>query len=326
MAESAKQGEKEADRWVRHALHNEHLTAEVIPALGGKVASLALAGEGGTFLQGPLTPYAERTATMPFDQSDASGWDECLPSIGPCSVTMGDGTAVRIEDHGDVWRTGWTVEEATDELIRTRVQATSLPLVFERTLRLAGANLHAHYTVRNTGQVAAPYGWSIHPLFAVEPMDRIVLPPSVEKVTAQSSANGRLGKGGSAHPWPLTKDANDGEPLDLSIAGAADEGVADKLVLPSPPEGWCALDRIPLRTRLTVHFDPKQLPWLGLWLCYGGWPKSAQKKGYTVALEPCNLPADSLATSLEQGAGATLGPGEQASWKLRIELTRLEER
>ena len=312
--------------WDRRILRNEHLHLEVLPALGGKLSSLRLAGSGGELLQSPLKPYAARTATEPFDGADGSGWDECLPSIGPCGISYGDQHA-SVQDHGDFWRVPFTVEEADDCSLRMHAEGTSLPLRFTRALRLQGPVLHLDYTVRNTAGVPVPYGWSTHPLFAVEPYDRIHLPASVRQVTAAASANGRLGAPGSTHRWPHTVNALDAEPLDLSLGGSIDDGVGDKLVLASPAEGWAALERKTLRTLLTLRFDPAASPVLGLWICYGGWPVAPQaKKGYTVALEPCNLPIDSLADSLAQGAGAQLAPGEQKHWTLELEVSPALER
>src|SRR5580698_824572 len=76
----------------------------VLPALGGKIASIRV-GER-ELLQAPLVPYAPRTRTMSFDASDASGWDECLPSVAACSVETAAGAAA-IPDHGDLWRVEW---------------------------------------------------------------------------------------------------------------------------------------------------------------------------------------------------------------------------
>lgn len=317
----------EAAEWDLRVLLNEHLRVEVLPALGGKVSSISLQPGGGELLQAPLKPYATRTATQPFDQGDGGGWDECLPSISPCTVTYGDGQEAGIQDHGDFWRVGFTVDEATATTLRMHAEGTTLPLRFERSIRLEGSTLHFEYTLHNKSEITVPYGWSVHPLFAVQPYDRIHLPASVQQVTAQASANGRLGNAGSTHPWPLTINKLDQQPLYLSFAGSVDDGVGDKLVLPAPAEGWAAIERKTLRTLLTLHFDPQDCPWLGLWICYGGWPDDAKaKKGYTVALEPCNLPSDSLAESLTQGAGAQLAPGATKHWSLRLEISPAEER
>ncbi len=326
MAEETQQTSGNSD-WGRRVLTNAHLRIEVLPELGGKVSSIALAGSGGELLQSPLKPYAARTATEPFDASDGSGWDECLPSIGPCKVSYGEGKTASIEDHGDFWRVPFAVDEATETTVRMHANGTSLPLLFERALRLDDGNLHLDYAVTNTGGARVPYGWSTHPLFAIFPYDRIILPPSVKSVTAEASANGRLGAANSDHPWPLTTNALDGEALDVSLALDPDARVGDKLVLPAPPEGWAAIERKTLRTRLTLHFDPKEAPVLGLWICYGGWPNDPKaKKGYTVALEPCNLPVDSLVDSLAHGGGSYLEAGETRRWRLRLEVERVEER
>lgn len=331
MAETANTAQQAAP-WGRRELKNDFLRVEILPQLGGKLSSISLLPSGGELLQGPIRPYAARAPHMPFDQADGSGWDECLPSIGPCRVAYpakNPTHSATMQDHGDFWRIPFTVVEATDTSLRMEAQGTSLPLHFVRTLELDGQSLLLHYLLTNTGDEPVPYGWSVHPLFAIQPFDRIHLPPSVHEVTAQASANGRLGAAGTKHAWPQTKNANDGAALDLAEAGSIDDGVGDKLVLPAPSEGWCAIERKTLRTLVTLHFDPKLWRTLGLWICYGGWPATTDaslKKGYTIALEPCNLPDDSLAKSLEQGAAGTLNAGQTIEWSLRLETGSTEER
>ena len=178
MAQESLDGSTQKD-WGRRVLSNGALRVEVLPALGGKIGSITLAGSGGELLQGPLKPYAPRTATMPFDEADGSGWDECLPSIGPCTVSYGEAKTATIEDHGDFWRLPFTVDEATDTTLQMHAEGTSLPLRFERSLRLEGSTLHLDYLVTNSGDARVPYGWSVHPLFAVYPFDRMNLPPWV---------------------------------------------------------------------------------------------------------------------------------------------------
>ena len=57
----------------RVILKTDTLSATVLPALGGKIASLQR--NGIELLQQPLRPYAARTLTMGFEESDASGLD-----------------------------------------------------------------------------------------------------------------------------------------------------------------------------------------------------------------------------------------------------------
>ncbi len=314
----------------RITLQSDSLRAVVMPQLGGKIASLALlpwAGQlGGSLLQGPLKPYALRTPEMGFPEADGSGWDECLPTVGGCVVTH-DGKQVEAPDHGDFWRLVWKVDEHTDETLRLSASAPegALPLAFERSIEVDGERMLLEYTVRNTGASAVPYLWSAHPLFAVDPGDRIILPHSVEEVVTEYTANGRLGERGSTHGWPFTGDARPGrefEPVDLTTVGQPNDGVGDKIVTLAPKEGWCTLDRRTLGVRVTLRFDPEACPWLGLWLCYGGWPESIPaRKGFAVALEPCTAPVDSLAEAIARGEAKTLAPGEEHRWQLLLEVT-----
>ncbi|MGC2213898.1 MAG: hypothetical protein WA602_11900, partial [Silvibacterium sp.] len=82
-------------------LKTDTLEVEMLPALGGKVSSLRR--NGVELLQAPLRPYALRTAAMGFEASDASGFDECLPSVSEC-VIAGPSGEIGIPDHGEFWR------------------------------------------------------------------------------------------------------------------------------------------------------------------------------------------------------------------------------
>ncbi|MGA7859175.1 MAG: hypothetical protein WCA11_14670 [Terracidiphilus sp.] len=80
----------------------------LLPHLGGKIASIRVNGR--ELLQEPLAPLGPRTRTMSFDSGDASGWDECLPSVAGCTLEKAAGLA-EIPDHGDLWRVAWKIKE-----------------------------------------------------------------------------------------------------------------------------------------------------------------------------------------------------------------------
>ena len=71
----------------------------VLPQFGGKIASIRI--QERELLQQPLAAVAPRTRTMTFEAGDASGWDECLPSVAACRVKTEAGVAA-IPDHGDL--------------------------------------------------------------------------------------------------------------------------------------------------------------------------------------------------------------------------------
>ena len=85
---------------------------------------------------------------------------------------------------------------------------------------------------------------------------------------------------------------------DLSVAQPPESGIGDKLFAGplSANENWCALERPKAGVRIKVGFDPAATPYLGLWICYGGWPDRPGPKQTCVAMEPATAPVDSLAT------------------------------
>jgi galactose mutarotase-like enzyme len=312
------------------ALENENvvfregsLSVTQLPHLGGKIASIRI-GET-ELLQTPLLPYAPRTRTTAFDEADASGWDECLPSVAACNVQLADGSFAQIPDHGDLWRVQWESTGAAEGTLSA--ECFSLPLVVVRRLAVnandSGWKLRLNYTVTNTGKETVPWSWAAHPLFAAEAGDRILLPDSIHSLRLEGSGGNRLGKGGDTVSWPVAKLAAGGE-TDLSLAQSVESGIGDKLFAGplSSTESWCALERPSAGVTIRVSFDPAATPYLGLWICYGGWPERPGSKQMCVALEPCTAPVDSLAV---QGTWSrTLCPGEWFSWTMSVSIEPLQ--
>ncbi|HEX3471525.1 MAG TPA: hypothetical protein VHT28_10100 [Silvibacterium sp.] len=302
-------------------MKTDTLALHVLPALGGKIASMLK--NGIELLQQPLAPYALRTFTTAFEDSDASGFDECLPSVSASEIDSPTGK-IAIPDHGEFWRLPCEVESQTPLEVCLTSSGTVLPLRFKRRLRIepdprdAGADtLRIDYKVENVGQIDVHYAWSAHPLFAVDSGDRVHLPPSVTEVTVEGSARGRLGASGTIHPWPLVELAS-GELAELDRAGNVSDNIGDKVYTAAPGEGWCAIERRSAGLRVQVEFDPTLSPFLGLWLCYGGWPKDRAKRQYCVALEPCTAPVDSLSMAIARGWAKVLAPGQSDLWWTRI--------
>jgi galactose mutarotase-like enzyme len=295
----------------------------ILPHLGGKISSIFV--KGNELLQVPLAPYGPRTRTMSFDQSDASGWDECLPSVAGCTAQTANGP-IDVPDHGDLWRVAWQVLDCANGSITMRGECFSLPLELLRTVILTrtekGYRLHANYKVTNTGAAEAPWAWSAHPGYASEAGDRVLLPDSIRTLRLESSGGCRLGKGGDSVAWPIAKFVTGGE-TDLSVVTPAETGTGDKLFAGplTAAENWCALERPSAGVRLRVSFDPSATPYLGLWICSGGWPDRPGTKQHCVALEPATAPVDSLA--ITGPWSRTLAPGESYFWPMTVDLELL---
>jgi galactose mutarotase-like enzyme len=295
----------------------------ILPAAGGKIASIQAGGR--ELLQLPLGAGYARSKTTAFGAGDASGWDECLPSVAACELATTEG-AVSIPDHGDLWRVFWTVRAATANTCTVTGRCFSLPLELERKASLTpvenGARLSLDYNLRNFGERSAPWLWAAHPLFAVEPGDRILLPKTIRTMRVQWSRNGRLGLPGSEVNWPLAELA-DGARTNLDVVRPAEEEIGDKLFAGRLAEGenWCAVERNALGLRIQVSFDAAATPFLGLWLCYGGWPPREGRKQMCVGLEPTSAPVDSLARAASWSR--QLIPGEVSSWRIAVEFLQI---
>lgn len=326
----------------------------LLPAFGGKIASIEVRGQ--ELLQRPLAPIEQRTKIMPFDAGDASGWDECLPSVAACEVDWPGGRA-SVPDHGDLWRVEWVEGQGTRderqgtrepgnkgtrgqenkgtrvqgnegaiERVRMKAACFSLPLELERTVALTetadGWRLGLSYILTNSGTEAAPWSWAAHPLFLAGAGDRIVLPGSIGTLRLEGSGGNRLGTNGDAVNWPLAELA-DGGTADLRIGQAPESGIGDKLFAGplSVEENWCALERPSAGVRIRVSFDAQKMPYLGLWICYGGWPERPGPKQTCVALEPATAPVDSLA---ETGPWSRmLAPGASYAWTMDVDFELL---
>ena len=293
----------------------------VMPHLGGKIASIRV-GET-ELLQAPLLPYAPRTRTMTFDEGDASGWDECLPSVAACAVQLADGSTAQIPDHGDLWRVAWQPMVTSKDSVTYRGECLSLPLRLERRMTLSESakcsQLNLDYWVTNLAMEPTPWSWAAHPLFAVEPGDRIILPDSIKSLRLEGSGGNRLGKSGDTVSWPIASLSGGGE-TDLSFAQSIQSGIGDKLFAGplGAGENWAVLHRPSAGLRIRVGFDPTATPYLGLWICYGGWPDRHGPKQMCVALEPATAPVDSLA---EAGPWSrVLPPGDCFYWSMTVQF------
>jgi galactose mutarotase-like enzyme len=292
----------------------------VLPQYGGKIASILVKGR--ELLQAPLAPYGPRTRTMSFDQGDASGWDECLPSVAGCRAQTVNGP-VEVPDHGDLWRVEWQVVSSANGSLALRGECFSLPLSLLRTITLTqtgkGYRLHADYQVTNTGTTEMPWSWSAHPGYAAEEGDKLSLPGTIHALRIEWTRNGRLDMSNGAAAWPIAKLTTGGE-TDLRISAEAHSGVGDKLFAGplSPAENWVALERPKAGVRLRVSFDAAATPYLGLWICQDGYPEGDGPKQHCVAMEPTTAPVDSLAIT---GAWSrVLAAGESFSWPMTVDL------
>ncbi len=304
----------------RVVLQNEALRVAVIPGLGGRVESLQASAAEFLLqpynLSGNLDPRDLLKPGLPFKDGACSGIDECLPTIAKC-----DGAATRLDapDHGDYWNIPWRVAAPpTSTALTITADGTSRPLRLTKRLDLHPSSLRIGYELENLSEHEVSYLYACHPLLAIDPGDRIVLRREVTAARLGYSCDNRLGEPGDIVSWPVAHC--DAQPLDLSWTLSPDAGTADMLYAGPLTTGRCGLYRSELQMGIEVRFNPLRLPYLGLWLCYGGWPEGETLRQVAVALEPTVSPRGLLDDAVRDSMAAVIAGYEKRSWSIEFRL------
>ncbi len=301
------------------------LALTVIPALGGKIASLRDTRSGREWLwRHPRLPYRRWPHGSSYMVADTGGWDECFRSVSACAYTSPPWEGAAIQDHGELWSQP-TDGLATDRLdgltLTTRWRGVALPYVLTRTLTLTtgAATVHVDYRVENPSAAPIDFIWCVHPLIAIEPGMRIETPPG-----ARFHCNGTTPPGALTAmndlPFPLSLERPGGEAIDLSALPGPEAAVALKLWSAPLKEGWARVHAPD--GALALRWDPASLPQLALWINLGAWAGDGGAPYYNLGLEPCIGAQDSLEDAVRLfRCFATLPPGGQRAWAYDLELT-----
>jgi galactose mutarotase-like enzyme len=312
--------------------HGAGLDVALLPEVGGKIISLRSASGREWLWQTRRRPFQRLTYGASFEDQDISGFDECFPGIGagPYPAFPWQGTA--IPDHGELWTLPWESILEGDTLV-LRVHGVRFPYQLEKrlTLEQETATLRINYRLTNLAPFPLRYLWSAHPLFAVRPGMRVLLPDGV-RVRVDWSKYDRLGPFGSEHAWPRTALAGGGVvALDRLPDAGAD--TADKLYTDRLPEradaGWCALHDPVAGEYLALRFDARRVPYIGVWLNMDAWPlqpREGEGPCYNAALEPCTGFPDLLDRAVARDEAATLAANGINRWTLRLEVGQGEVR
>ena len=119
--------------------------------------------------------------------------------------------------------------------------------------------------------------------------------------------------------WPLAQGKN----LDnVDLRRVPPSGGEREFVYVSElPECWCGVDDVDAGASIRMRFDERRMPFLWLFLSYGGW-----RDCYTAVLEPCtNMPKD-LAEAVRTGQSARLEAGAVFQTSVAVTLGALRPR
>jgi galactose mutarotase-like enzyme len=279
------------------ALANDSLEVQVLPELGGKLVSLVSRASGREWLWRnphlPLRAAGEGDSYVALH--DTGGVDECLPNVAPSHS---------LRDHGELWGRPWQVE-AHDEERLTLAITVHERFRLRRTLRLppGRAPLAFEYELENLADRVFDLVWCLHALLAVTPGMRIELPEATPLRVA--SLSGALPPDVSLVPDPAT--------------GAR---FAAKLFAGPLARGSAGLRSADGREALRFHFDPRELPFVGIWLNCAGWSGAGTPPYFNLGLEPGIGDADALEEALRRGTAARLAPHATRRFSLQLAVER----
>ena len=300
---------------------NADLLLVAIPGRGGKLASLIRQQSGYEYLLQPAAAhkYRELVYADDFANGDLSGFDECIPTVAKCRYPSEPAFGKQVPDHGDVWSLPSKLE-VVGEKVSFITSLISLPLRFTKTVQLQGNTVRLDYEVANFSHFPLRYLWSAHPLLSVQPETEIVLPEDVDELEIGWSKDGRLGQPGDRCSWPIAKERSR-RSIDISKVVSLDEGTAEKLFTPRLSQGSCGLFVRKANESIAFRFDPTLVPYLGLWICLGGWPLDRTTKQLTVALEPCSGRPDSLEEAIKRDECSLIEGHASRRWWLEMEVS-----
>jgi hypothetical protein len=192
----------------------------------------------------------------------------------------------------------------------SRVQGVMHNYIFERHITLNGNEVNLAYRITNKDN-GLLYGlWAFHGLVAVDEQTEILLPGVDKVINVHDSA--LLGDVDSLHSYPVNAAR-----IDLSKIAPASTKKSEKYYVNGPlQEGNCSLLLNKKQLEYQLLFNPKKLPYLGVWINEGGF-----KNEYNVALEPCNGFYDTAEMAAKNGTLTPLKPGQSITFNLNIVLT-----
>jgi galactose mutarotase-like enzyme len=295
-------------------LENDHLRASIVPALGGRVWQLEDLKRGVPWIwHRPGVPPAAHAPGADYDAVWAGGWEELFPNDAAAAFEGRD-----LPDHGEWWARSWEVdaiEQGDDVMLRLSCRMSVIRARCTKEFRLAAgsAELEIRYRIESEEAALFHFLFKQHLPLRIGPTSRIVVPGGT--VTAVDPSFGTVLPGPGPHTWPMAHSAA-GASVDLSRVLPASSATREFVYVSALPAAWCGVDDAARGASLRMHWRAEEMPFLWLFITYGGW-----RDAYTVVLEPCsNLPKD-LPEAVKRRQAAALAPGGVFETTVRVRLS-----
>ena len=314
---TAKAGRGAVGRFEAMVLENDHARAVILPELGGRVWELEDRARGRQWIwhRDDITLEAHPVGSS-YDDVWAGGWEELFPNDA-----AGEFEGRALPDHGEWWASPWSATVSTDATgasvslsLRTKVIEADCRKVY--TLSHDEPTLSVRYTIHALETKPFHFLLKQHLPVAITSDCRLILPGG--RAEAVDPNFGTLLEDDEPFAWPAA--TGPGSPVDMRLIPARSSQAREFVYVRDLTAAWCGVDDLAANASLRMHFDSGALPFVWLFLTYGGW-----RDLYTAVLEPCtNMPKD-LSEAVRLGQSAVLDPGSEFTTGVEVELTSLRE-
>ncbi|MHB1686743.1 MAG: hypothetical protein ACYCVH_05140 [Ignavibacteriaceae bacterium] len=254
-----------------------------------------------------------------FSKFDVSGFDDCFPTIDSCVINSlkNKYSKYNFPDHGELWSRAWKYS-TSENSITFEIKGVNFNYVFFKQFQLEGNRVLVTYKVKNLSSDPLPYIWSAHPLLNVKEGDKIIIPEEIELVYLNWVSDPTIGSHGDFVSWPFLSKVE--KKIDYSWVRGKNHNLALKCYTEKIANGYAGVYFPEKEESIFFSFDTKKIPFLGIWICYGGWPEDSDNKHFTIGLEPTNGRPDSLAEAIENRECSIVEEYSEKKWELEISI------
>lgn len=296
-------------------LESDSLRAVVLPALGARVWELEDRVRGRQWIWNRgLENLREQPIGACYDDVWAGGWEELFPNDAP-GVFEGR----NLPDHGEWWASPWKIaelREGAEPVLRLTSRMSVVRASCSKEFRLLadGATLGVRYVIRSEERLPFHFLFKQHLPIRLTPECRLRLPGGT--VRAVDASFGSKLSNTDEFDWPHAPGRT--RFTDLQEVPVESSRQQEFLYVRELPEPWCGVDDARNAASIRMRFDATILPYVWLFLTYGGW-----RGHYTAVLEPCtNLPKD-LSEAVRLGRAARLEPGQEFATQVSVTVSPL---
>jgi hypothetical protein len=179
------------------------------------------------------------------------------------------------------------------------------------------AKITVNYLIKSYENQPFHFLFKQHLAIGVTPDCKLSLPGGrVQKV---DPSFGTLLPAGGPFDWPYAGEGD--KAVDMQNIPSRSRMAREFVYVKNLPQPWCGVQDLRRKASIRMGFDPRDLPYVWLFLAYGGW-----RDLFTAVLEPCsNMPKD-LSEAVRLKQSACLEPGQEFTTSVSVTLAGLGDK